>query len=363
MKRGRNEYVKKLRSYSKKQKIDSVKFHENPVKVFRLAVEAGDVEKVKFALDHGINPNIFVRSAKNWTALHVLPRYKTGANYFKIFDMLLQHPSIDVNSKTTENWTPLHLASRNAGATSSNYARALLRHPNIQINILNCHNFTPLMLAARHTDETNCKEIFDLLIADPRCEVNGRSRINKHTTLHCCAFSKDPKAIFPAMKALLVQPKIDPFLKCSSGKTFEQYLPTEALRLSAMLALTSSAFPGIPRNIRRLIFLRARSLEILEIVDFTLASSKLLQILFLLGVPSHLVTGWRKTKTRLGLSKLVDEILSLGTTFNEQTLEILRRRNIANRARYYLYQAHQLATTLGLRPSENLQNELLEFTR
>lgn len=119
----------------------------------------------------------------------------------KIFDLLLNHPNIDVNmtiqpvSDRTTIWTPLHMSIM-LNDYGLSYAKKLLNHPKIDVNIIANFDestsilknivifneiphfdvfFTPLHLAV----ELEKMEMIKLLLSHPNISLN---EIEKYTT-------------------------------------------------------------------------------------------------------------------------------------------------------------------------------------
>ncbi|KAH3767161.1 hypothetical protein Pelo_958 [Pelomyxa schiedti] len=92
--------------------VDTV-VHEKPshpavLSMFSSAINRGDILLVQKAIESGVDVNLPLNSRK-WTALHIA--CKRG--FLTIVKLLLAHPEIEPDSKTTAGQTALHIASKN----------------------------------------------------------------------------------------------------------------------------------------------------------------------------------------------------------------------------------------------------------
>ena len=100
---------------------------------------SGTLDQVKAALEAGADPNT-TEGQWNWTCLMVAV-YDERAD---IVDLLLSHPSIDVNAKDIGLDTALHLVFSNEAILHK-----LLATPGLLLNEKNWLGETPIMSAAR----------------------------------------------------------------------------------------------------------------------------------------------------------------------------------------------------------------------
>ncbi|CAK9258269.1 unnamed protein product [Sphagnum jensenii] len=93
---------------------------------------------------------------------------------------LLEHPTINVNSRDL-NWRrPLHIASTKDERWE--FVKLLLHHPEILVNATADYEITPLHVAARFA----CPKVVDLLIKDPRVKIDAKTGFGL-TALHLVA--------------------------------------------------------------------------------------------------------------------------------------------------------------------------------
>ena len=82
------------------------------------------------------------------SVLHLLIEHKR----FKVFQKLLTHSKLDVNTQDFLLQTPLHLAAQSKWTESRPYVVALLKHPKTELNIKDYKGWTPLFYTLGHTE-------------------------------------------------------------------------------------------------------------------------------------------------------------------------------------------------------------------
>ena len=106
----------------------------------------GKVEEVKQDLEAGADPN--TRGGPEKMTCLMVATWKSRE---KIVDLLLAQPGIEVNAKTSNNFTALHFASL-ANSTfvaheGTSILKKLVAFPGIKLNERNDEGLTPIMLA------------------------------------------------------------------------------------------------------------------------------------------------------------------------------------------------------------------------
>jgi len=106
------------------------------------AVRSGDAKKLAELIrqDPGFNVNMDL--AYGWTFLHYACRKDSGS---AVIPVLLAHPDIDVNAKTTSGHTPFYWA---CGDGSTSCAREMLKDSRVKVNEADCTGLTPLCFAS-----------------------------------------------------------------------------------------------------------------------------------------------------------------------------------------------------------------------
>ena len=132
-----------------------------------------NLEQARVLLARGADVNW--RSADEWgrfwSGLHVAAKQNNG----DLVDLLLAQPSVDVNIKATNGFTPLMVACLHQ---SVNIIRKLLKVENINLNYQNHTGVTALYIAAAN----DSPEVLELLREAPGLEWN-RQDMTGHTPL------------------------------------------------------------------------------------------------------------------------------------------------------------------------------------
>ena len=133
----------------------------------------GHSEVVNLLLRH---PTIDVNkgSKSGYTALH----WASAMGHSEVLGMLLQHQQIDVNKQNIQNETALHLASAYG---YSEIVRLLLQHLQIDVNKENYQGQTALGIASHHGHTEGHTDVTDLLLIHPAIDIlQGMSMNEDH---------------------------------------------------------------------------------------------------------------------------------------------------------------------------------------
>ena len=127
----------------------------------------GDIEGVQAAIDHGVDVN--VEDRVGGTGLMVA--LKNNQN--NVVQLLLNHPQIDVNKVNRNGKSALHYAV--VGVNQEGLAALLARQDLTTINQRNRNGWSPIV----HAVEWNAVNCFNLLVADPRLDLDTRDNYQR----------------------------------------------------------------------------------------------------------------------------------------------------------------------------------------
>jgi hypothetical protein len=124
--------------------------------MFIIACKSGETETLRLSLSLNVDVNCY----QGWGLRRAI-RY----NHPQIWDSLLLHRYIDVNTKNVYGMTGLHVACRfNIVSAVSD----MLRHPGISVNETTVLGSTPLMVAVKYAS----KQAVEILIRDQRVDLD-----------------------------------------------------------------------------------------------------------------------------------------------------------------------------------------------
>ena len=167
---------------------------------FKKVVREGKIEKIKWFLGRGIDPNL--RNNDGWTALMLGSSYSNTTSNLETVKLLLDHGA-DPNIQNNKGWTALMLSGRNSNTSSNLETVKLLLDNGANPNLQNNDGQTVLMYASGESHHDSTLDTVKLLL-EPRYKTDINIRDNTdNTALMYAAKLSDKTSSLETVKLLL----------------------------------------------------------------------------------------------------------------------------------------------------------------
>ena len=159
------------------------------------------------------------QNEKKWTILHHLCRNAAKISFaHDLIEVLLNHPKIQINLKSDNNYTPLSLACYHSKVDSTEKTiEILLKHPDIDVNLTESGGWTTLMIAASLSNAQSSDNTVKMLLQHPKINVNFVNSSGVSALMLACQFSKT-ESTEKTVEMLLQHKDIDVNIQSSNDK-------------------------------------------------------------------------------------------------------------------------------------------------